>query len=75
MDIKVGTLERARAGKLRRVWWQRPNLAICRHLGDGQFKPPSHLSANLNLVAFGRSITIEGRKEATENVCERNRGS
>lgn len=63
MAVKIGRLERHRRGRLRRVWFQRPHLAICRYLDNGEFAPPTHLSANLSFCIFGRSVTISGRRE------------
>jgi hypothetical protein len=68
MAVNIGTLERQRQGRIRRVWFQRPHLVICRYLDDGEFAPPTHLSANLSFCVFGRSVTISGRREPREQV-------
>ena len=50
------------------VKWQRPHIAIRKHLGNGQFNPPSHLSAVATMIVAGIAFEWEGRPQTREDA-------
>lgn len=58
------------SGTNKTVKWQRPYIGITRHLDNGQFNPPSHLSAFAQIIVAGIEIRWQGYRQAVPEVIE-----